>query len=83
MGFVSDNVFIFSNTVKWSAIGFTNIYLKILNLASDLTNQEQGSVADAVEALKDIDFNLLLLADEADISISFAPIPHDGVFFQG
>ena len=53
-----------------------------MNLASALTDQEQASLADAVEALKTVDFNALLLADEADFSASFKPLPHDGAFFQ-
>ena len=56
---------------------------QVMNLASGLTGEEQGSIADAVEALKTVEFEALLAADEADVSVAFSPIPHDGAFFQG
>ena len=56
---------------------------QVMNLAAGLTGEEQGSVADAAEALKSVDFKALLAADEADISVAFSPIPHDGAFFEG
>ena len=54
-----------------------------MNLAAGLTGEEQASLADAAEALKSVDFKALLAADEADISVAFSPIPHDGAFFEG
>ena len=54
-----------------------------MNLAAGLTGEEQGSIADAAEALKTVEFEALLAADEADVSVAFSPIPHDGAFFQG
>ena len=54
-----------------------------MDLAAGLTGEEQASLADAAEALKSVDFEALLAADEADISVAFSPIPHDGAFFEG
>ena len=54
-----------------------------MNLANGLIGEEQASLADAAEALKSVDFKALLAADEADLSVAFSPIPHDGAFFEG
>ena len=54
-----------------------------MNLAAGLTGEEQGSIADAAEALKTVEFEALLAADEEDVSVAFNPIPHDGAFFEG
>ena len=56
---------------------------QVMNLAAGLTGEQQGSIADAAEALKSVDFEALLAADEADLSVAFSPIPHDGAFFEG
>ena len=54
-----------------------------MNLANGLISEEQASLADAAAALKSVDFKALLAADEADLSVAFSPIPHDGAFFEG
>jgi len=51
-------------------------------LASGITGDAQASVADAAEALKSVNVEALLAADEADTSVAFNPIPHDGAFFE-
>ena len=56
---------------------------QVMKLAAGLTGEQQGSIADAAEALKSVDFEALLAADEADVSVAFSPIPHDGAFFEG